>query len=81
MLWKLNMDIMNGSDFSSAHGSIENDRNMENILDTSIMIDPRKSTHYKYRPEDYDIMEWKYKTMKTQCEENVENENKILSLT
>lgn len=51
------MDVLNASDVSSAQRSIENDRNFENILDTSVMIDPRKSTHYKYRPEDYDIME------------------------
>lgn len=57
MLWKLNMDILNGSDLSAAQRSIENDRNLENILDTSVMIDPRKSLHYKYRSEEYDIME------------------------
>lgn len=57
MLWKLNMEILNGSDMSSAQQSSENDRNFENILDTSVMIDPRKSVHYKYRPEEYDIME------------------------
>lgn len=51
------MDILNGSDLSAAQRSIENDRNLENILDTSVMIDPRKSVHYKYRPEEYDIME------------------------
>lgn len=57
MLWKLNMDVLNTSDFSSAQRSMENDRNLENILDTSVMIDPRKSIHFKYRPEEYDIME------------------------
>lgn len=41
----------------TTHKSMENDHNLENILDTSIMIDPRKSNHYKYRPEDFDIME------------------------
>lgn len=51
------MDVINDSDMSSAQRSIENDRNLENILDTSVMIDPRKTTHYKFRPEDYDIME------------------------
>lgn len=51
------MDVLNTSDFSSAQRSMENDRNLENILDTSVMIDPRKSMHYKYRPDDYDIME------------------------
>lgn len=59
MLWKLNVDILNASDVSSTtqRTSMENDRNLENILDTSIMVDPRKSQHYKYRPEEYDIME------------------------
>lgn len=56
MLWKLNMDILDTSE-ASTQRSIENDRNLENIMDTSIMIDPRKSLHYKYRPDDYDIME------------------------
>ncbi|XP_031620731.1 POC1 centriolar protein homolog [Contarinia nasturtii] len=57
MLWSLNMDIINDNDISSAQRSIENDRNMGNILDTSVMIDPRKTTHYKFCPDDYDIME------------------------
>lgn len=56
MLWKLNMDAANASD-GSMQRSTENDRNLENILDTSVMIDPRKSHHYKYRAEEYDIME------------------------
>lgn len=56
MLWKLNMDVANTSNASN-HRSMENDRNLENIMDTSVMIDPRKAKHYKYRPEDYDIME------------------------
>lgn len=56
MLWKLNLDVVNTSEVSSQR-SMENDRNFENILDTSVMIDPRKSQHHKYRPEEYDIME------------------------
>lgn len=56
MLWKLNIDVANVSEASSQR-STENDRNFENILDTSVMIDPRKSHHHKYRPEEYDIME------------------------
>lgn len=56
MLWKLNIDVSNISEASSQR-SIENDRNFENILDTSVMIDPRKSQHHKYRSEEYDIME------------------------
>lgn len=54
MLWQLNMDAENLSDVSTQR-SMENDRNLENILDTSVMIDPRKSHHYKRRPEDFDI--------------------------
>lgn len=57
MIWKLNMELLNCSDASSQQKSIENDHNLENILDTSVMIDPRKSIHHKYRPEDYDIEE------------------------
>lgn len=56
MLWKLNMDILDTSE-ASTQRSIEKDRNLENIMDTSIMIDPRKSLHYECRPDDYDVME------------------------
>lgn len=56
MLWKLNMEILNDSDVTTRQ-SMENDHNLENILDTSVMIDPRKSLHYKYRPEDFEIEE------------------------
>lgn len=58
MLWKLNLDIWNTSSVSSQQQrSIENDHNLANILDTSVMVDPRKSVYHKYRPEDYDIEE------------------------
>lgn len=57
MLWKLNLDTWNTSEVSSQQRSIENDQNLGNILDTSVMVDPRKSMHHKYRPEDYDIEE------------------------
>lgn len=50
------MDVLNDVD-DTTRRSIENDHNLENILDTSIMIDPRKTNHYKYRPDDFDIME------------------------
>lgn len=54
MLWKLNMDVVNDID-QTGRRSMENDHNLENILDTSVMIDPRKSHHYKYRPDDFEI--------------------------
>lgn len=52
-------EIANQSSDSAVGNSIENEQNQnfENILDTSIMVDPRKSIYYKPRPEDYDIEE------------------------
>lgn len=54
MLWNLNMEVLNHSDLAATR-SMENDHNLENILDTSVMVDPRKSLHYKHRPEDFEI--------------------------
>lgn len=60
MLWKLNMEQALASSFDSAVGkSVENEQNQHfnNILDTSVMVDPRKSAYFKPRPEEYDIEE------------------------
>lgn len=58
MLWKLNMDPMATNLFDSTRNyNPKNDKNtnFENILDTSIMIDPRKSMYFKTTPEDFEI--------------------------
>lgn len=54
------MDEMLSNSNDSAMGkSVENEQNQNfnNILDTSVMVDPRKSVYFKPRPEDYDIEE------------------------
>lgn len=58
MLWQLNMDQLASNSYEAAPRSStdnEQNHNMENILDTSVMVDPRKSVYYKPRPEDYDV--------------------------
>lgn len=54
------MENILSNSFDSAMGkSLENEQNQNfnNILDTSVMVDPRKSTYFKPRPEEYDIEE------------------------
>lgn len=58
MLWQLNMDQLSSHSYEATprnSTSNEQNQNMENILDTSVMVDPRKSVYYKPRPEDYDV--------------------------
>lgn len=58
MLWQLNMEELTSNSYEATPThSTENkqNQNMENILDTSVMVDPRKSVYYKSRPEEYDV--------------------------